>query len=300
MQLPRPRRVLAATVAAVAALTTVTTAATGAAAATACPDVELVFARGTGEAAGLGIVGRPLERALAAELPGRSVVATAVDYAASSSQASAGPGSGDMVAKVQARAAACPATQFVLGGYSQGATVTDLALGIRTGVTAGTALPADLAPRVAAVVVYGNPLGLSRRTIAQAAPTFAARAVEFCNSGDPVCESGGGRFSAHLTYATNGTVTQGAQFAARLIGSGAPVPTPTGTAAPTPAPTTPAPGAGCVTASTRQHVRDGRAVAVWLRTYARGSRDALGLLSSRNEVALQLSDADTWSLVASC
>lgn len=300
------RRALAATVAAVAAFTTVATLATGASAATACPDVELVFARGTGEAAGLGIVGRPLERALAAELPSRTVVATAVDYAASSSQASAGPGSGDMVAKVRARAAACPGTQFVLGGYSQGATVTDLALGIRTGVTSGTALPDDVAARVAAVVVYGNPLGLTRRTIAQAAPAFATRAVEFCNDGDPVCEPGGGRFAAHLTYATNGTVTDGARFAASLIGASTPVPTPTGT--PTPTPTTPgttpaptpAPTDGCVTASTLQHVRDGRAVPVWLRAYARGSRDALGALSRRTVVSLQQTDTDTWSLVASC
>ncbi|GIG40790.1 putative cutinase Cut4 [Cellulomonas phragmiteti] len=294
---------MALTVAALAALTTLTTA-SGAAAATACPDVELVFARGTGETPGLGIVGRPLERALAAELPGRRVVATAVDYAASSSQASAGPGSGDMVAKVRARAAACPGTQFVLGGYSQGATVTDLALGIRTGVTSGTALPADLAARVAAVVVYGNPLGLTRRTIAQAAPDFATRAVEFCNAGDPVCEPSGGRFSAHLTYATNGTVTEGARFAASLVGAPAPAPgpAPTDPAAPAPGPTTPAPApvGECVSASTLQHVRDGRAVPVWLRTYAQGSRDALGSLSSRNVVALQLTDTDTWTLVPSC
>lgn len=307
----RTRRSIALTVAALAAFTTVTTAG-GATAATACPDVELVFARGTGETPGLGVVGRPLERALAAALPGRTVVATAVDYAASSSQASAGPGSGDMVAKVRSRAAACPGTQFVLGGYSQGATVTDLALGIRTGVTSGTALPADLAPRVAAVVVYGNPLGLSRRTIAQAAPGFAGRAVEFCASGDPVCEPGGGRFTAHLAYATNGDVGKGAQFAASLVGAPSPTaapttPTPTapaptpgpGTPAPTPAPTAP-PLGECVTASTLQHVRDGRAVPVWLRAYARGSRDSLGALSRRTVVSLELTDVDTWSLVTSC
>lgn len=305
--LPRTRRALGATLAATAALTTVTTLATGSSAATTCPDVELVFARGTGETPGLGIVGRPLERALAAELPGRTVVATAVDYAAASSQASAGPGSGDMVAKVRSRAAACPGTQFVLGGYSQGATVTDLALGIRTGVTSGTALTDDLAARVAAVVVYGNPLGLTRRTIAQAAPGFADRAVEYCNSGDPVCQPGGAAFAAHLTYATNGTVGQGAKFAAGRIGATAPAPAPTGTAAPSPTPgttaaPTPAPGSGsgCVTASTLQHVRDGRAVPLWLRAYARGSRDALGSLSSRTTVSLQQSDAQTWRLVASC
>ncbi|ADG75999.1 cutinase [Cellulomonas flavigena DSM 20109] len=303
MQVTPTRRTLAGVVAAVAALASVTTLATGASAAPACPDVELVFARGTGEAAGLGIVGRPLERALAAELPGRTVVATAVDYAASSSQASAGPGSGDMVAKVRSRAAACPGTQFVLGGYSQGATVTDLALGIRTGVTAGTALPEDLAARVAAVVVYGNPLGLTRRTIAQAAPAFATRTVEYCNAGDPVCEPGGGRFTAHITYATNGTVLEGARFAAARVTAPAPTPTPgpTGTPAPVPsAEPTPAPGDTCVTASSLQHVRDGRAYPLWMRTYARGSGDPLGVLSSRTVVSLQADGTDTWRKVAAC
>lgn len=295
----RPVAVLAA-VAALAALTTPTA---GAAAATTCPDVELVFARGTGEAPGLGIVGRPLERALAAELPGRTVVATAVDYAALSSQASAGPGSGDMVAKVRVRAEACPGTQFVLGGYSQGATVTDLALGIRTGVTAGTALPEDLAARVAAVVVYGNPLGLTRRTIAQAAPAFATRAVEFCNAGDPVCEPGGGRFTAHVTYATNGTVLEGARFAADRVTMSAPTPTPAPTGDPTLAPTpepTPVPEVTCVTASTLDHVREGRAYPFWMRTYARGSGDPLGVLSSRTAVSLQTDGTDTWHEVAGC
>lgn len=305
MQVTPSRRTLAGVVAAVAVLTTVATLATGASAATACPDVELVFARGTGEAPGLGIVGRPLERALAAELPGRTVVATAVDYAALSSQASAGPGSGDMVAKVRARAAACPGTQLVLGGYSQGATVTDLALGIRTGAAAGTALPDDLTARVAAVVVYGNPLGLTRRTIAQAAPTFATRAVEYCNAGDPVCEPGGARFSAHLTYATNGTVADGARFAAARVAAQVPAPAPT--PAPTDAPTTapgpapaPTPVDACVTASTLEHVRERRAYPLWMRTYARGSGDALGLLSSRTVVSLQADGADTWREVATC
>lgn len=322
MSHPRSRRTVALAAAAATLLATVgaaTVVTAGAAnAAAACPDVELVFARGTGETPGLGIVGRPLERALAEALPGRSVVATAVDYAAASSQASAGPGSADMVAKVRARADACPGTRFVLGGYSQGATVTDLALGVRTGVTSGTALPEVLAPRVAAVVVYGNPLGLSRRSLAQAAPAYASRVVEFCNAGDPVCEPGGGRFSAHLTYASNGTVTQGAQFAAGLVGAapspgptGSPVPTaaPTATPAPTstprpgttPAPTAPpAPTDACVTATPWQHVRDGRAVSVWLRAYARGSRDPLGALRTRTTVALQQDGVDDWRVVSEC
>ncbi|MBL7261548.1 cutinase family protein [Paractinoplanes lichenicola] len=182
-----------------------------------CSDVELVFARGTGEPQGLGIVGRPLAQALAAELPGRTVGSFAVVYAAASNQRSAGPGATNMTEHIEQVAQNCPETQFVIGGYSQGASVTDIAIGIRGAGTAGKAIPADLRGQVAAVVVYGNPLGLRRQTIAQAAPEFADKAVEFCNNGDPVC-GGGNNFAAHLAYNRNGTVGRGAEFAAGKIG----------------------------------------------------------------------------------
>ncbi|GAB2594612.1 hypothetical protein Aab01nite_83130 [Paractinoplanes abujensis] len=182
-----------------------------------CSDVELVFARGTGEPQGLGIVGRPLAQALAAELPGRTVGSFAVVYAAASNQRSAGPGATNMTEHIEQVAQNCPETQFVIGGYSQGASVTDIAIGIRGAGTAGKAIPANLRGQVAAVVVYGNPLGLRRQTIAQAAPEFADRTVEFCNNGDPVC-GGGNNFAAHLAYNRNGTVGRGAEFAAGRIG----------------------------------------------------------------------------------
>jgi cutinase len=182
-----------------------------------CSDVELVFARGTGEPQGLGIVGRPLAEALAGELSGRSVGSFAVVYAAASNQASAGPGATNMTQHIEQVAQSCPDTQFVIGGYSQGASVTDIAMGIRGAGTAGEAIPAELEPRVAAVVVFGNPLGLRRQTIAQASPAFGAKAKEFCNNGDPVC-GGGNNFAAHLAYPRNGTVQEGAQFAAQQIG----------------------------------------------------------------------------------
>jgi cutinase len=179
--------------------------------------VELVFARGTGEPQGLGIVGRPLARALAAELPGRTVSSFAVVYAAASNQASAGPGATNMSRHIASVAQSCPETQFVIGGYSQGASVTDIAIGIRNAGTRGEAIPAGLESRVAAVVVYGNPLGLRRQTIAQASPAFGPKAIEFCNNGDPVC-GGGNNFAAHLAYTRNGTVQRGAEFAAQRVG----------------------------------------------------------------------------------
>jgi cutinase len=181
-----------------------------------CPDVEAIFARGTGERPGLGSVGRPFTRSLAAALPRSRVTATAVDYAADVSQASAGPGSADLVDKLTGTARRCPGTRFVVGGYSQGATVTDLALGIRVASARGTEIPADLLDRVAAVVVFGNPLGLRGATIAEENPDVADRTLEFCNDGDVVCTGRGGLL-AHVAYPANGDTAEGARFAAGRV-----------------------------------------------------------------------------------
>ncbi|MFJ3666929.1 cutinase family protein [Streptomyces sp. NPDC090106] len=184
-----------------------------------CSDVEVVFARGTGEAPGLGITGSPLVRNIKSALPGRTVSSYAVDYAANFSQTSAGPGATDMTNRVRSVAANCPGTSFVLGGYSQGGSVTDIALGIPTRLGTGRTIPAELAPRVKAVVVFGNPLRLSGRTIASASAEFGPRSKEFCNTGDPVCGNGRNT-AAHLTYHVNGSVEQGAKFAAQQLGQG--------------------------------------------------------------------------------
>lgn len=184
-----------------------------------CPDVEVVFARGTGEAPGLGITGTPLVKGIKSALPGKTVSSYAVDYAANFPQTSAGPGATDMTDRVKTIASNCPATAFVLGGYSQGGSVTDIALGIPTRLGTGRTIPPQLADRVRAVVVFGNPLRLSGRTIASASDLYGAKAKEFCNTGDPVC--GNGRNSAaHLTYHLNGSVEQGARFAAGKISEG--------------------------------------------------------------------------------
>ncbi|MFB7334419.1 cutinase family protein [Streptomyces adustus] len=184
-----------------------------------CPDVEVVFARGTGEAPGLGITGTPLVKDIKSALPGKNVSSYAVDYAANFSQTSAGPGATDMTDRVVSTAANCAGTSFVLGGYSQGGSVTDIALGIPTRLGTGRTIPAKLAGRVKAVVVFGNPLRLSGRTIASAGDVFGPKAKEFCNTGDPVCGNGRNG-AAHLTYHVNGSVEQGARFAVERIGRG--------------------------------------------------------------------------------
>jgi cutinase len=186
------------------------------AAATSCPAVNVVFARGTFEAAGLGSVGTPFASAVASDLPGLTVTDYAVNYAASANQSSAGPGATDMSNHIISMAAMCPSTRYVIGGYSQGASVTDIAIGIKTDLGTGTTIPTSLAPLVSAVVVFGNPLGLSHQTIAEDSPTYGPKSDTFCNTGDPVCGNGG-NIAAHLEYASNGDAASGAQFAANEV-----------------------------------------------------------------------------------
>lgn len=69
----------------------------------------------------------------------------AVHYAADVTQLSAGSGATDMSNHITLLAAQCPGTVFVIGGYSQGAYATDIAVGIQTVLGSGTPIPASLA-----------------------------------------------------------------------------------------------------------------------------------------------------------
>ena len=108
-----------------------------AAAADPCPDVEIVFARGTTEPPGVGGVGQAFVDSLRSQLGGRSVGVYAVDYPASRDFDTSTPaGASDASGHIQSMAANCPNTSLVLGGYSQGAGVIDLST---------TAMPAQIA-----------------------------------------------------------------------------------------------------------------------------------------------------------
>ncbi|KAH7461906.1 putative carboxylesterase Culp3 [Phytophthora ramorum] len=181
-----------------------------------CSDVHVVFARGSGESAGLGICGDPLVSDLTSNLSGMSVSSYAVNYLASMDQTSAGPGATDMTNHVVSVAKECPDTVFVLGGYSQGASVTDISIGIKTTLGSGDTIPESLASRIKAIVTFGNPLKLSGETIESASSTYGSKAIEFCNEGDPVCGNGANAM-AHMTYPTDGSVTTAAEKAAALV-----------------------------------------------------------------------------------
>jgi cutinase len=167
--------------------------------ATSCASVDVVVARGTHEPGYLGsVVGDPLYDALWQALPADSQ-AYRVDYPADLLDPfSISRGTQDMTAHIMWQAARCPGQRFVLVGFSQGAVVTHGVLGTGAVTALGGihALPAQLQSRVAAVLLFGDPIRLIGWNVPQ---HYAWRTGNYCASGDPVCE-GGIRPAAHTDY----------------------------------------------------------------------------------------------------
>ncbi|WP_317148032.1 cutinase family protein [Mycobacterium sp. 29Ha] len=191
-----------------------------------CADVQVVFARGTGEPAGIGRVGDAFVDALRPLVPGQSVDVYAVNYPASYDFLRAADGANDASAFVQNTVATCPDTKIVLGGFSQGAAVID-ALAIANQPTLGftNLLPPAAADHVAAVAVFGNPsIRLLGGPLTSLSPQYGYKTIDLCNGADPVC-SGGDDRPAHSLYVQAGLTTQAAQFVANRLTSEAPITT---------------------------------------------------------------------------
>ncbi|MBP5910134.1 cutinase family protein [Streptomyces sp. LBUM 1478] len=192
--------------------------ATPTATAAACTDIDVVSARGTFEPGTLGfIVGDPVYAALQKKIAGKSLSSYKVNYPADLSPTSAAQGNADLVNHVRSQAASCPNQRFVLVGYSQGANVVDNSIGISSaGAVVGSpivaTLPAALEPRVSAVLLFGNPIRAIGKSVTG---TYQSRTIDFCATGDPVCENGGGDVGAHLGYRANADAA--AAFAATKI-----------------------------------------------------------------------------------
>jgi cutinase len=224
-------RIVGAAVMAVSAVLSASIAVPAASAAD-CPDVEVVFARGTGEAPGVGGVGQAFVDALRSQVGGRSVGVYAVNYAASSNfddhvglVQTVVDGVRDAGARVQSLAANCPNTKVVLGGYSQGA----VAAGFVTSADAPSGLPVAAVPaplppavadHVAAVALFGEPSAQFLQSYGAPpvviGPTFAPKTIDLCAPGDTICDgtAGGGPTVAHALYGVNGMVGQAATFVA--------------------------------------------------------------------------------------
>ncbi|OHU99108.1 cutinase family protein [Mycobacterium talmoniae] len=208
---------LALVVTAVVAAGTIATP--GAAGAPSCSDIEVVFARGTDEPPGIGVVGQSFVDTLRPMVKGKTLASYAVQYPASWDFAKAAAGATDMSKRVQAIAEQCPKTGIVLGGYSQGAAVVDVVTTAPIGAVGYTApLPAAAVPHIASVVVFGNPSARIGQPLTRMSPVFGSRTADLCVPNDPVC-SAGNDFNAHVRYPQSGLVKLGAQWAARHVNS---------------------------------------------------------------------------------
>lgn len=192
------------------------TAAAPAAGAAPCPDVQVVFARGTGEPPGVGKVGDALVSSLRSQVQGRSVGAYGVNYPANKNFLTATDGANDASDHVQQMATSCRNTKLVLGGYSQGAAVIDIVTAAPLpGLGFSQPLPANAADHVAAVALFGNPSNRAGGLMGALSPNFGGKIINLCTAGDPIC-SDGNQWNAHTGYVP-GMTNQAASFVAGRV-----------------------------------------------------------------------------------
>lgn len=177
-----------------------------------CPDIEVVFARGTDEPPGIGRVGQAFVDSLRGQVGGRSVGVYAVVYPATFDFLAAGGGANNASGHIQYMVNNCPNTRLVLGGYSQGAAVIDVIAAVPfPAIGFDAPLPPNVPQHVAAIAVFGNPsakVGLPLTV----SPVWGAVTIDLCEPGDPVC-SNGDNFDAHKWYVP-GMTSQAAAFVA--------------------------------------------------------------------------------------
>ncbi len=197
------------------------------AAATDCPDVEVIFARGTSEPAGLGRVGQALVDALRQQT-GKNIDGYGVNYPAGRLQLGGGDGANDAIKRVKDAVRECPNTDIVLGGYSQGASVIDIVSGVPVGgISWGSALPPEYANNITAVATFGNVVGRSGSSLSSQSKLLGSKTIDLCNPEDPICHAGpGNEWSGHTEGYVPVYTTQAATFiAARLSSAGSPAAT---------------------------------------------------------------------------
>lgn len=195
-----------------------------------CRAVSVIFARGTTEPGNIGtVVGPPLSDNLDEVLGADNVAFQGVDYPADVAgflQGGDDDGAATMADLATQAANDCADTQIVLSGYrfvipchatlllasrkihdvltatySQGAQVVS---------KAAEQLSADVAARVSAVVLFGNPNGNDP------VPNIDDANVEvFCNAGDLICAGQAIVLAAHLTYGSD--TDEAAEFIAGKV-----------------------------------------------------------------------------------
>jgi cutinase len=199
------------------------------AAAAPCTDVQVIFARGTFEAPGVGGVGQAFVDSLRSKIGDKSMDVYPVNYPASLDFATAADGVIDARNKVQDVANTCPDTEIVLGGFSQGAAVAGYitADAVPPGFTLPQGItgpmPSNVADHVAAVALFGKPSNGFLQTINTAAPPitvgslYSGKTLDLCAPADAICSPGGGDGAAHNSYPVNGMTDQAATYAAQHV-----------------------------------------------------------------------------------
>ncbi len=186
----------------------------------ACPAVEVIFARGRLEPAGAGQIGNNFVSALRSKT-GENVNLYAVRYPADNQ---IDVGANDMSARVESTMASCPDTRIVLGGYSLGAAVTDVALAVPFAFFGfDNPLPPGADQHIAAVALFGNGSAWAG-PIGALSPMYRERTIEMCHGADPVCNPADpntweDNWSDHAAraYIDAGMVNEAAGFAAARV-----------------------------------------------------------------------------------
>jgi cutinase len=195
------------------------------AAADPCPDVEVVFARGTNEPPGVGGIGQTFVDTLRSHVGTKSLAVYPVNYPATTNFPTAVDGITDAGTHVESMAARCPKTKMVLGGYSQGAAVMGFVTYSQVPdgahlVQALQPMPPDVADHVATVALFGKPssqfMSIINEPPITIGPQYAAKTIDLCVPNDPVCSSSGTP-GAHHQYVETGLVDQAADFAASRL-----------------------------------------------------------------------------------
>lgn len=199
-----------------------------------CPDVEVVFARGTSEPPGVGGVGQAFVDSVRAQAGPKSVNVYPVNYVASSDfgnriefARTVVDGVRDAGLHVEATAANCPNTKIVLGGFSQGAALAGYvtAAEIPEGVPAEyrefipNPMPSEVADHVAAVVLIGQPSPEFMRSVEAPpviiGPSYTAKTLKVCAPADTICNGApaGAPSFEHALYGVNGMAAEAAAYA---------------------------------------------------------------------------------------
>ncbi len=186
----------------------------------ACPQVEVIFARGRVESPGVGVLGNAFINALRSKTD-KNIGVYAVRYPADNE---VDVGANDMSGHIQYMVGSCPDTRLVLGGYSLGAAVADVVLAVPFDFFGFTnPLPPGADTHIAAVALFGNGAAWMG-PITNFSPLYRNRTIELCHGADPVCNPADPNtweenWPAHLAraYIDAGMANQAADFVAGRI-----------------------------------------------------------------------------------